>query len=81
MPVMTAVRIDGHLINVLFAEEEIAGQVERMAKEIARSKPERLLIVPILKGSFVLSLNALATLRDNGLHDKFIPVVGLDWTF
>ncbi|AMY08140.1 hypothetical protein LuPra_01328 [Luteitalea pratensis] len=34
-----------------------------------------------LKGSFVLSLNALATLRDNGLHDKFIPVVGLDWTF
>ena len=34
-----------------------------------------------LKGNFVLSLNALATLRDNGLHDKFIPVVGLDWTF
>ena len=34
-----------------------------------------------LKGSFVLSLNALTTLRDNGLHDKFIPVVGLDWTF
>jgi hypothetical protein len=34
-----------------------------------------------LKGNFVVSLNALATLRDNGLHDKFIPVVGLDWTF
>jgi hypothetical protein len=34
-----------------------------------------------LKGSFVLSLNALVKLRDNGLHDKFIPVVGLDWTF
>ena len=34
-----------------------------------------------LKGNFLLSLNALATLRDNGLHDKFIPVVGLDWTF
>jgi len=34
-----------------------------------------------LKGSFVASLNALIPLRDNGLHDKFTPVVGLDWTF
>ncbi len=34
-----------------------------------------------LKGSFLLSLGALATLRDNGLHDKFVPVVGLDWSF
>ncbi len=34
-----------------------------------------------VKGNFVLSLNALTTLRDTGLHDKFIPVVGLDWSF
>jgi hypothetical protein len=34
-----------------------------------------------LKGSFVMSLNALIPLNDNSLHDKFTPVVGLDWTF
>jgi hypothetical protein len=34
-----------------------------------------------LKGKFLLSLNALIALRDNGLYDKFTPVVGLDWTF
>ena len=34
-----------------------------------------------LKGSFVFSGNALISLKDNGLHDKFTPVVGVDWTF
>jgi hypothetical protein len=34
-----------------------------------------------LKGAFLLSLNALVALDDNSLHDKFTPVVGLDWTF
>ena len=34
-----------------------------------------------LKGAFVASFNALIPLRDNGLHDRFTPVVGLDWTF
>lgn len=34
-----------------------------------------------LKGSFVFSGNALISLKDNGLHDMFTPVVGIDWTF
>jgi hypothetical protein len=34
-----------------------------------------------LKGSFLLSLNGVFSVRDNGLYDKFTPVVGLDWTF
>jgi len=42
-------------------------------------------IVPGLKwnlmGKFLLSLNGIVTLRDNGLYDKFTPVVGLDWSF
>jgi hypoxanthine phosphoribosyltransferase len=70
MPVMTAVRIEGHLINVLFAEEENAGQVERMAKEIARSKPERLLIVPILKGSFVFAADLMRACHRAGLSPE-----------
>lgn len=34
-----------------------------------------------LKGNLLLSLNALIPIRDNGLHDRFTPVIGLDWTF
>jgi len=34
-----------------------------------------------MKGSFVFSGNALISLKDNGLHDMFTPVVGVDWTF
>jgi len=34
-----------------------------------------------VRGSFVLALNARIPINDNSLHDKFTPVVGLDWTF
>ena len=35
-----------------------------------------------LRGSnLLLSLNALIPISDNGLHDTFTPVVGLDWVF
>lgn len=34
-----------------------------------------------LKGKVLLSLSGIATIRDNGLHDLFTPVVGLDWSF
>lgn len=34
-----------------------------------------------LKGTALLSLNALIPLFDQGVHDRFTPVVGLDWTF
>jgi hypoxanthine phosphoribosyltransferase len=70
MPAMTAVRIDGHLISVLFPEEEIAQRVERMAKEIARSEPLRLLIVPILKGSFVFAADLMRACHRAGLSPE-----------
>jgi hypothetical protein len=42
-------------------------------------------IIPGLKwnlmGKFLLSLNGIVTIRDNGLYDKFTPVIGLDWSF
>lgn len=34
-----------------------------------------------LKGKMLLSLSGIASLSDNGLHDLFTPVVGLDITF
>lgn len=34
-----------------------------------------------IKGNLLLALNAMVALQDDGLHDKFTPVVGLDWSF
>jgi hypothetical protein len=34
-----------------------------------------------LKGKVLLSVSGIATLYDDGLHDRFTPVVGLDFTF
>jgi hypothetical protein len=34
-----------------------------------------------LKGKMLLSVSGIASLSDNGLHDMFTPVVGLDITF
>jgi hypoxanthine phosphoribosyltransferase len=70
MPAMTTVRIDGHLINVLFSEHEIEAQIERIAQEIARAAPERLLIVPILKGSFVFAADLMRACHRAGLSPE-----------
>jgi hypoxanthine phosphoribosyltransferase len=70
MRAMTAVRIDGHLIDVLFTEEQIARRVEAMAAEIAASAPERLLIVPILKGSFVFAADLMRACHRAGLSPE-----------
>jgi hypothetical protein len=34
-----------------------------------------------LKGKMLLSVSGIATIFDDGLHDRFTPVVGLDFTF
>jgi len=34
-----------------------------------------------VKGTVLLSVNALIPLFDQGLNDRFTPVIGLDWTF
>lgn len=34
-----------------------------------------------LKGKFLLSFSGIITIQDNGLHDLFTPVVGLDFSF
>lgn len=56
---MTAVCIDGHSIGILFSEDEIARRVQSLAFEVARQTPHRLLVVPILKGSFVFAADLL----------------------
>lgn len=56
---MKAVEINGHKIAVLFSEEVIAERVDAIAREVAGVAPKRLLVVPILKGSFVFAADLI----------------------
>jgi hypoxanthine phosphoribosyltransferase len=54
------------VIDVLISEAEIAERVTGLAKDIARSEPEDLLIVVILKGSFVFAADLIRALDRAG---------------
>lgn len=56
---MTAVQINGHNIEVLFSEAEIAARVDDVARQVAACQPDRLLVVPVLKGSFIFAADLL----------------------
>ena len=67
---MTAVDIDGHVIDVLFGETEIARRVAELGVEVAAARPVSLLVVPILKGSFVFAADLLRALYHAGLRPE-----------
>lgn len=54
------------VIDVLIPEEQIAERVKGLAKDIARSGPEDLLVVVILKGSFVFAADLIRALDRAG---------------
>ena len=60
---MSELTIDGHRIGVLFSEAEIAERVKAIATDIAARKPTNLLVVPILKGSFVFAADLIRELQ------------------
>ncbi|RIY00003.1 hypoxanthine phosphoribosyltransferase [Aureimonas flava] len=62
---MIAVR--GRALEVLFSEETIAREVDRMAAEIAARQPENLLVVAVLKGSFVFAADLIRALHRHGV--------------
>ena len=64
---MTVVAINGHEIEVLFGEAEIARRVDAIAREVAAVTPVRLLVVPILKGSFVFAADLIRAFHRAGL--------------
>ncbi len=57
----------GHRIETVFAAEEIERRLTTLAEEIAAKKPVNLLIVPVLKGSFVFAADLLRALHRVGL--------------
>ena len=67
---MTSIQIDGHTINVLYSEAEIAARISVLAGEIARHKPDRLLVVPVLKGSFVFAADLIRAMHRAGMSPE-----------
>jgi hypoxanthine phosphoribosyltransferase len=57
-------------IRVLFDEDTIANRNEALAQEIARSKPENLLVVAVLKGSFMFAADLIRALHRTGLSPQ-----------
>jgi hypoxanthine phosphoribosyltransferase len=62
--------IDGYQIDVLFSEKEIAGRIKALATEIASLKPERLLVIPVLKGSFIFAADLIRAMHYAGLSPE-----------
>lgn len=58
-------RPDG--IEVIFSAEAIAGRIDSLAREITRAGLERMLVIPVLTGSFVFSADLLRGLFRAGL--------------
>lgn len=57
-------------IRVLFDEDTIARRIEELAQEIARSKPKNLLVVAVLKGSFMFAADLIRALHRAGLEPQ-----------
>ena len=57
-------------VKVLFDEAAIAERTEALAKEIAAAEPKDLLVVAILKGSFMFAADLLRALHRAGLEPQ-----------
>ena len=57
-------------IRPLFSAERIAERVEALAREIAASSPRDLVIVSILKGSFIFAADLIRALHREGLKPE-----------
>lgn len=57
-------------IDVLFAAETIAERIDVLADEMAKSLPEDLLVVVVLKGSFVFAADLLRALDRHGMRPR-----------
>lgn len=67
---MSEFNIDGHRIGVLFPAEHIAARVTAVAQAIAERQPVNLVVVPILKGSFVFAADLIRAMHHAGLSPE-----------
>lgn len=57
-------------ISVMFSAEQIAARNSELAAELAATSPERLLVVAVLKGSFVFAADLIRALHHAGLKPE-----------
>jgi hypoxanthine phosphoribosyltransferase len=67
---MSDIEIDGHRIAVLFSESQIAARISDLAREIAAQKPVNLLVIPVLKGSFIFAADLIRAMHHAGLSPE-----------
>jgi len=61
------VTIDAWRIRVLFSEEAIARRNRELAAQIVKSAPRNLLVIAILRGSFIFAADLVRQLHEAGL--------------
>jgi hypoxanthine phosphoribosyltransferase len=54
----------GHSIETIFSAGEISARLQELAREIAAKQPKNLLVIPILKGSFVFAADLIRALYE-----------------
>ena len=57
-------------VHVMYDEERIARRVEELAHEIVQAKPMNLLVVAVLKGSFMFAADLIRALHRVGLEPQ-----------
>lgn len=57
-------------VKVLFDSEAIAGRIEELSRDVAAQEPKDLLVVAILKGSFVFAADLVRGLHHAGLDPQ-----------
>ena len=67
---MSSITIDGYQIDVLFSDSEIKNRITHLAAEIAALKPHRLLVIPVLKGSFIFAADLIRAMHHAGLSPE-----------
>lgn len=67
---MSSITIDGHRIDVVFSAEQIATRIRTLAAEIAATHPKKLLVVPVLKGSFIFAADLIRAMHHAGLSPE-----------
>jgi len=64
---MKTVEVAGKALDILYSEKVIAKRNLELAKEIADMKLERLLVISVLKGSFIFAADLLRAVHGAGL--------------
>lgn len=67
---MAETQADTPALEVVYSPEVIAARIEELCREIAAVRLERLLVVPVLTGSFVFSADLLRGLHRAGLSPE-----------